>query len=485
MKLFALNSIIPGGTPRLAYFETPPPRSNVNLRYCGWISGASAWTNLKWSATCVQSTRKSYLTFRRYTVGLSLVHQWKHHWTISLDWYRSSIMRRTIELIDGMQLYNNWIECRISNRSCRYFKRLCGELAKPKVLWMKWMCRNKDRRSTSLNYHRWIGIITTRNVRIVAKRSINWYRRTMRIPGWRHFVHIVWNRSVDRLWVCLRSPYLKRRWQLHFFLLFVSEHRVQLLICRLISLFVSFRICYLIIVSDYVVHSYFVRFCLLTMLNIFQIMEPVRTLRRICSILHVTDKEGNTIVMRPQQMLQYLINTNITNAKSELDSIFSRLKSFVALSTGKHKNRDVVAGKASKTCQNVLTWSKEYQNEPTMYVCCLWATQPMNHFWSTFRIDSLLQIKVGRFLTWIKNRNYFNNVDVQLLEKNFYSSQLDALTNFKADRQKDTTKFSEFESYFQKNCVEWTRTILTDWNTDLQLISQIKNRTNAAYENVM
>lgn len=97
-------------------------------------------------------------------------------------------------------------------------------------------------------------------------------------------------------------------------------------------------------------------------------MEPVRKLRRICSILHVTDKDGNAIVMRPQQLLQYLINNNIALAKSELASIFSRLKSFVALGTGKHRKRDIVAGTASETCQNVLNWSKDYQNEPTMYV---------------------------------------------------------------------------------------------------------------------
>lgn len=103
-------------------------------------------------------------------------------------------------------------------------------------------------------------------------------------------------------------------------------------------------------------------------LAFLQLMEPVRTLRRICSILHVLDKDGNTIVMRPQHMLQYLINTNVLGAKRELAKIFSKLKSFVALGTGNHKKRAVVAGMASEICQKVLDWSMDYQNEPTLYV---------------------------------------------------------------------------------------------------------------------
>ncbi|KAG4074367.1 hypothetical protein HA402_008776 [Bradysia odoriphaga] len=196
-----------------------------------------------------------------------------------------------------------------------------------------------------------------------------------------------------------------------------------------------------------------------------QLMEPVRTLRRICSILHVTDKQGKTIVMRPQQMLQYLINTNVSGAKFELVSILSKLKCFVALGTGNHKRRDELAGMASETCQNLLNWSKDYQNEPTM-------------------IESLLQIQVTQFFALVKRQNASSNMDLESLEKNFYRSQLEALTHFKADRQKDVGKFRDFEAYFESNCPKWPHAILTGQKSDPQLFCQIKNRTNAAYENV-
>ncbi|XP_037029986.1 E3 ubiquitin-protein ligase SHPRH-like [Bradysia coprophila] len=196
-----------------------------------------------------------------------------------------------------------------------------------------------------------------------------------------------------------------------------------------------------------------------------QLMEPVRTLRRLCSIIHVTDKQGNTIVMRPQQMLNHLINTNVSGAKFELASILSKLKCFVALGTGNHKRRDNVAGMASETCQNLLNWSKDYQNEPTM-------------------IESLLQIQVTQFFALVKRQNTSSNIDLASLEKNFYGSQLEAIIHFKADRQKDVGKLRDSEAYFQSNCHKWAHAILTGQKSDLQLFCQIKSRTNAAYENV-
>lgn len=95
-------------------------------------------------------------------------------------------------------------------------------------------------------------------------------------------------------------------------------------------------------------------------------MEPVRTLRRNCSILHVLDDDGNTIVMRPDQMFCYLVDTNESLAKDELKKIASKLKSFVALSLGKHKKRDEVRAQAMDHCSSTLNWAKKYENEPTM-----------------------------------------------------------------------------------------------------------------------
>lgn len=97
-------------------------------------------------------------------------------------------------------------------------------------------------------------------------------------------------------------------------------------------------------------------------------MEPVRTLRRNCSILHVLDEDGNSIVLRPDQMLQYLVTKNESDAKAELNIIASKLKSFVALGLGKHSKSDQVRKQASEHCRSTLNWAKNYENEPTMYV---------------------------------------------------------------------------------------------------------------------
>lgn len=102
--------------------------------------------------------------------------------------------------------------------------------------------------------------------------------------------------------------------------------------------------------------------------HFLQFMEPVRTLRRNCSILHVSDKDGNTIVMKPNQMLQHLINTNELNAKSELQNIVSRLKSLVAFSIGSHRNSTIVAKITLDNSRKVLAWAKNYETEATMYV---------------------------------------------------------------------------------------------------------------------
>ncbi len=105
-------------------------------------------------------------------------------------------------------------------------------------------------------------------------------------------------------------------------------------------------------------------------LSNLQLMEPVRTLRRNCSILHASDKDGQTIVMRPQQMLQYLFSTNESEANFELKTIGKKLKSFLQLSLGDHPMRAVVSMKALNIFKNVLDWAKKYEDEPTMYVWC-------------------------------------------------------------------------------------------------------------------
>lgn len=96
-------------------------------------------------------------------------------------------------------------------------------------------------------------------------------------------------------------------------------------------------------------------------------MEPVRILRRNCSILHVSDKDRNTIVMRPNQMLQHLIDTNELDAKSELQNIAKRLKSFVAFSIGTHKDSASVARISLDNSRKVLEWAKNYETEPTIH----------------------------------------------------------------------------------------------------------------------
>lgn len=100
----------------------------------------------------------------------------------------------------------------------------------------------------------------------------------------------------------------------------------------------------------------------------FQLMEPVRNLRQNCSILHILDKDGKTIVMRPEQMLEYLINTNESDAKRELKLIELRLKSYTALGLGNHKMSGTVIMEALNACQNVLNWAKNYKEESTMCV---------------------------------------------------------------------------------------------------------------------
>lgn len=67
-------------------------------------------------------------------------------------------------------------------------------------------------------------------------------------------------------------------------------------------------------------------------------------------------------------MLQYLFNTNESEAIYELKRIAKRLKSFVQLSLGKHPKRAEVSVKALKICRNVLDWAKKYEGETTMYV---------------------------------------------------------------------------------------------------------------------
>lgn len=100
-------------------------------------------------------------------------------------------------------------------------------------------------------------------------------------------------------------------------------------------------------------------------------MEPVRTLRRNCSIHHVLDKDGNTVVMRPEQMLRYLIDTNALDAKWELNAIASKMRSLVALSLGDHKMKAEAAHNALNVCRKVLDWAKSYEKEPTMCVVCI------------------------------------------------------------------------------------------------------------------
>lgn len=95
-------------------------------------------------------------------------------------------------------------------------------------------------------------------------------------------------------------------------------------------------------------------------------MEPVRTLRRTCTILHYLDKDGNTIVMRPEQMLQHLINKNEADAKAELTNIASKLKSILALSLGQHKHRAIASKNSVDACRSILEWMNNYKTEPTM-----------------------------------------------------------------------------------------------------------------------
>lgn len=96
-------------------------------------------------------------------------------------------------------------------------------------------------------------------------------------------------------------------------------------------------------------------------------MEPVRILRRNCSILHVSDKDGHTIVMRPNQMLKYIVNINELKAKLQLQNIVSRLKKCTRFSIGNHKQSPSMARETLDFCRNVLEWAKNYENEPTMY----------------------------------------------------------------------------------------------------------------------
>lgn len=67
-------------------------------------------------------------------------------------------------------------------------------------------------------------------------------------------------------------------------------------------------------------------------------------------------------------MLQYLINTNESDAMSELRNIASKLTSFVALSLGDHKKKANVSVTTTDICRKVLDWTKSYDKEPTMCV---------------------------------------------------------------------------------------------------------------------
>lgn len=105
------------------------------------------------------------------------------------------------------------------------------------------------------------------------------------------------------------------------------------------------------------------------------------------------------------------------------------------------------------------------------------------------RIDSFLQTRIIHNLRLIDkanekiDRNGYN-ADLSDLATLFHKRQFDLISNFQAERQKETEKFAGFETTFTRDSYEWATAALNDENSQAELFLQIKNKISGAYENI-